>query len=691
MTDEITEWCWSESFTPVKEQPDSVSSKKVMRIVVIETVNIEQEHPIVPPDSLVYLIGPYSKPLEDNQVYLHPPGIPSDMNLWDRQLTVSPESSEIGWKIELDYIQFHWLHTDKVEIRAPCWNEYANWFVSQENTEKPKYFLDSSDFLTTGITRGKKSKDIYYRAGATHSGRYVIFRKEGRHLELESIQEFPMFVKRINYPTIENWLEPAEVVFNKEKWLEWQNVSPHNLTTSKERLWELWEARGGTNLGSFIGNPVSINWTTSIKVSNLLGFGSPAHYWDWSNMTRTGYGMIVGTNTSGKSSWVDVWTFGFWGQTARTRPRGILRHGETDGWIEITWKSSNGLEGKLRRELRRFDASDSYRMKLFLQYRNEGEEHWKEYEGRHLKGLTDVKSPAKQTQLDLEEWVGTYDIIRETSLLGVDGTNEIWQRTSNEWNKIVSKLLWSGRQRESTQTNQPDEPDEDDKKMTHFKLGFPRTTYAKFMRDWMLNEGYIFLQTSTASFVSSPDDIANIISRGMYAFQCEMNELNRKKELEKEDQEEQDFRHVWEWTEIGLMRKWVQQLKDIWNERWGDGRISITYDTSKGVQFEWFPVGGKVGTELGMACRWERMMIMEGWRLLVYFMATQSGTPVMGDVWLDEEWDGVDDAHGLELMRTFGGWHGAHIVISHQEHWKRKMSYVLNMTPNYQKNRMLEV
>ena len=674
----LTRWNWDKPIQSVT----TTEAPLAETIIIFEIVNTLQTIDL-PKDIPIIFIGPRDHLLLPNEIYLAPPQLPSDLGLWDRSQTVFPKEHPLGWCASVHQVNFFWIHSKKVEFAQSGWNQYVHWIeTAQKPTPQTKYQLNDPIFIENGI--GQIDNQIYYRVGSTHSGRITTLTRSSpqSNWHINFMTEFPLFVKELKYPIQPKWSVPNEITYHKTAWTNWINCHPTPFQTPIDRLWDLWQKSNGPVIGRIKSPHKQISWTTSIKVENLLGFSSPHHFWDWTNMNLMGYGMVVGTNTSGKSSWVDVWSFGFWGQTVRTKPKGILRHGTDHGWVEITWTNLSGEEGKLRREIHRYEASNIHRMNLSLYRRENSNASWSVYEGRHQRGETDVKSPAKRVQMDLEEWTATFDVAKETSLLGVDGQGEIWQRTKNEWNKTLHKFMWMGRQQNIEKTEN-DIQEEDIPNIP--KLGIPKQEITSFIANWFQKESLILLDSSTGSFISNPNDIQYQLNRSLFAFEKHIRDQFKKTQLE--PTEEEDLTAVCNWVQQGLMKEWCEILSNIWNSTWADGRLSLTWDSvSASVQLAWYPLGGTNGTELGMACRWERMMIMEGWRLLILFMNLEAGNPVIADVWLDEEWDGVDEVHGKELLQKFGGWHGTHVIISHQEHWKRQMSFVVNMTPNARHN-----
>lgn len=685
MRREVKKWDWGENLEPIK----MVEKTQKYRIGICEKFDYIQER--LEFDFPIYYIGSMDNNISEDgtEFFIHPPGISHDLHLWDFQNTYRPEKFELGWRLKLNGINFIWLDDSKVIFDCQCWNEYSHWQVNTQDTLGEVNFfyeIGSSDFLRHGICRGEKSKEIYYRVGSTHSGRVLILSRKTKtgiwDIELDNPLE--IYKKKINYPVlIDKWRESPTFCENRESWDNWLDHLVPKLETSRDILWERWLKSGGNSFGRILSVDYNrISWTTSIRVENLLAFSEPAYEWDWTRMQRLGYGMIVGTNTAGKSSWVDVWSFGFWGKTMRCRPKGILRHGSQSGWVEITWRNTYGEEGKLRREVTRYELSNTYRMKLTLFMKEQENNIWLPYEGRHMRGETDIKSPQKQVQLDLEEWVCPFEIAKQTSLLGVDGQNEIWTRTKAEWNRTFQRFVWLSRSSEYTLVDDSSSQEEASIEADDIAT-FPRVRLLDFMTDWFERENLIFLDTQTANFLQTRNEIRQQLNRSLIAFQ---NEIKREQEKsENQEQEDADFQSLISWFRFGVLKEKVNHLQQIWNNIWGDGRIILDYN-EKGLVLEWRPLGGEIGSDLGMACRWERMMIMEAWRLLVYFVYCESGHSLLGDVWLDEEWDGVDEEHGLNLMRTFGHWHGTHVIISHQEHWKRRIGQVLDMTSNAKNN-----
>jgi len=251
------------------------------------------------------------------------------------------------------------------------------------------------------------------------------------------------------------------------------------------------------------------------------------------------------------------------------------------------------------------------------------------------------------------------------------------------WQRTIRHLLWQGRQ-EFPIKNQKTIQYEEEKEDTSYGLGISRTRIAESMTHWLKENGFVLMHAPSVNFVNTQNEIQTILSQSIQALQAELKEEHLAQNR-KEPTEDDDFRLVWIWFQRLLTRDRTRLLSQLWNEIWGDGRVHIDWNPDQyttGLQLEWRPNPDSPGVELGMACRWERMMLMEGWRQIAYAFYHDAHQPVIGDVWLDEEWDGVDAAHGHILYEQFGHWHGAHILITHQDHWKRRLTYVNNMTPN---------
>jgi hypothetical protein len=708
----LIEWIPPESLQSIQtsqslpsQPPPLTPHPEKQQLILVERLSVQQVLPSwIQPDPdenaiPIISIGCHEHLLYPQEHYILAPGLSKDLHLWEQDAVYEPYPTDFGWDISFpDYsLTIHWFNTQNRTVfpsQTKAWNEFPIWKTTQSDRDDAKQDRlqvpdELSFYIETGFATGKDTKHLYYRAGATHSGRILLLERNDTsclwHIDYQ--EEYPFFMKEILHPEMSCFNDQPDYITDRDKWEDWlEHVRPL-LRTSTDRLWELWEENNGKTLGQKTeetsNQPHVISWTRKITVSNLLAFGEQPHEWDWTGATRMGYGGIIGTNTAGKSSWVDVWTFGFWGQTARSRPKGILRQGVESGWVEIQWENSLGERGKVRREIHHYLARQ-FKTKFFVYYWDKEDECWMPFAGRHLSGQTDQKGTnQKLLQLDLEEWFGSFTMAKETSLLGVDGTNEIWLRTRHMWQRTIRHLLWQGRQ-EFPIKNKKTIQYEEEKEDTSYGLGISRTRIAESMTQWLKENGFVLMHAPSVNFVNTQNEIQTILSQSIQALQEELKEEHLSQNR-KEPTEDDDFRLVWIWFQRLITRDRTRLLSQLWNEIWGDGRIYIDWNPDQhttGLQLEWRPNPDSPGVELGMACRWERMMLMEGWRQIAYAFYHDAHQPVIGDVWLDEEWDGVDAAHGHILYEQFGHWHGAHILITHQDHWKRRLTYMNNMTPN---------
>ena len=617
-------------------QTINIDSYKQPTLQIIELISIEQE---IPKEWNSTLPTIWIGPLCNSKQYNPKRG---------DCLITPPNSTQIhplGWHFTISSFEFIWV-SEKHTFQDTAWNQFHICDSIQSKTDAIS--IPPCPFLNPGF--GTLNHQFIYRVGSTHSGRFLSIHQNNINFTIVQNIEFSVFEKTILYPLeteIQLWHKKPSFLSSFDLFQKWLIQAPF-LITDPITIYQEWCQKYGKEYGILPYRNSEIYWTTQIKAENLLGIQSMTT-WDWTPAQRTGFQLIIGENSAGKSSWLDVWTFCLWGTTARSRPRGILRLGFDIGIVEIIIESNTNTRKKIRREI--YKKEHAYQTKLWFYEWDTKMNIWKFYEGRHQRGETNIKGEQKRIQADIEDCVGTFQQAKETSLLGADGLDECWNRTSGEWERTFTKLIWENRNQQKKEFKEEKNIEESDKVQ-------PLRQYTNELSKWLSEEGYILVQSSTSTFYTSQQEIMSQLSPFINQIHTPVKN-DPKIELE-------------QWIHHGILREWLQQLTQIIHTYWPN-HVKIDWNHESGFQFHYLGGQTKIETEMKMTCRWERMMIVECWRMIAYFMIREAGHSMIADVWLDEEWDGVDPEHGLLLYQTFGHWSGTHVLITHQDHWKQRI------------------